>query len=287
MLTERDAELLTALFTHQLMDRGQIQALYFSSVPRCNARLRQLFDQGLVGRTFSPLSPYGSQGLYRISARAASIVAGRLDMDAAEVKRLCRTGEESPQFVEHTLAVVDFYLALRKSVVEHPDAVIETWLPELLCRHEYEVREPGAPAARSVAIPPAGRGWRAQVFKPDGFARLWTPGGGYRSYFLEVDRGHTSSSRWAQKLTFHRRYAESGLFAETYGGASGDFTTLVITTGERRLAHLSEIAQQEGACRFWFTTFSQVEERGALAPIWHVPATQQQREPLPSARALV
>ena len=268
VLTERDEALLADLFTHQLMDRGQIQELYFSSVPRANARLRQLYDHGLVTRTFTPLSPYGSQGLYRVGAAAAAIVAARLDMDAGEVKRLCRTGAESPQFVEHTLAIVDFYLALRRATENLPEIGLDLWLPELLCRHEYEVQETGKPL-------PMGRrsGWRSQVFKPDAFVRLSTRGG-YRSGFVEIDRGHTSSAKFSEKLSFHRRYAESGLFAQMYGKESGDFVTLVVTTGERRLGHLREIARKtrEGGC-FWFTTFAEVRSPGPLAPIWQVPGS--------------
>ena len=85
-LMERDELLLTELFVHQVMSRGQLQELYFGSVPRCNARLRKLFDHGYVTRDFHPMAPYGTQGIYRIGPKAMTIVAQRLDMDAAYVK---------------------------------------------------------------------------------------------------------------------------------------------------------------------------------------------------------
>ena len=54
-----------------------------------NARLRKLFDHGYVTRDFHPMAPYGTQGIYRIGPQAMTIVAQRLDMDAAYVKQLC------------------------------------------------------------------------------------------------------------------------------------------------------------------------------------------------------
>ncbi|MES2463312.1 MAG: replication-relaxation family protein [Armatimonadota bacterium] len=256
ILTERDEELLTDLFTHGLMDRGQIQELYFSSVPRCNARLRQLFDHGFVTRAFAPNAPYGGQGQYRAGRAAARVIAARLDLDAGEVRKICRTGTDSLQYVEHTLAIVDFYLALRRATAKAA-VTIETWLPEMLCRHEYKVRD-------------ASGQWRAQVFKPDAFVRLaaaerlW-------SFFVEIDRGHTSSGKFAEKLAFHERYGESGLFREMYGADSGIFWTLVVTTGERRLEHLRAIVEKEKSDLFWMTTFAALETEGVLAPIWRVP----------------
>ena len=272
ILTERDETLLTDLFTHGLMDRGQIQELYFSSVPRCNARLRQLFDHGYVTRAFAPNAPYGAQGQYRAGRAAARVIAARLDLDAGEVRTICRTGADAPQYIEHTLAIVDFYLALRRATGATAESAavaapavaapavsvsIETWLPEMLCRHEYKVRD-------------ASGHWGAQVFKPDAFVRLEVQGQ-FWSYFVEIDRGHTSSGKFAEKLALHQRYGESGLFREMYGPESGAFRTLVVTTGERRREHLQAIVEKAGSDLFWMTTFHSLEDEGALAPIWRVP----------------
>lgn len=266
ILTERDEALLTDLFTHGLMDRGQIQELYFSSVPRCNARLRQLFDHGYVTRAFAPNAPYGAQGQYRAGRAAARVIAARLDLDAGEIRSICRTGADAPQYIEHTLAIVDFYLALRRATektvaLAAPEVSIETWLPEMLCRHEYKQRNTSGHL-------------QAQVFKPDAFMRLEAREQ-FWSYFVEIDRGHTSSGKFAEKLSFHKRYGESGLFREMYGLESGTFRTLVVTTGERRREHLQAIVEKESSDLFWMTTFASLENEGALAPIWRVPGGRE------------
>jgi len=253
-LGTRDEELLCTLFLHQALSRGQIQTLYFGSVPRCNARLRQLYDHRYVRRYYLPRAPYGSQAIYLLGQAAIPVVAACLERSPAEVRSLCR--QETPTFLEHTLAITDFYLALR-SAVEQQDIQIERWLPEMLCRHEYEMRAQGA-------------GWHKEVFKPDGFVRLACgQPAAYHSFFVEIDLGHTASGQFLGKLEGHRRYLQSGLFAETFG--CDRFATLVVTTGEVRRDHLCALAQSRGTDLFWFTTFAAVQEQGALEAIWQIP----------------
>lgn len=252
-LTERDEALMADLFLHQTMDRGQLQELHFGSVQRCNMRLRKLFDHGYVSRDFHPMSPYGAQGTYRVGPKAAEIVARRLDADAAYVKQLCQ-GSKRPEFLEHTIAIVDFYLQVRRSLASQSTVTLETWMPELQARHEYDVQIPGSAS------------WKKQVFKPDGFLRLKTASQQY-AYFVEVDRGNASAKTFAQKVDHYRLYKQSGLFSEMYG--DGSFSVLVVTTGEKRLAHLKDIVEELGCSYFTFTNQKALEGRGLLAPIWH------------------
>ncbi|BDI34170.1 hypothetical protein CCAX7_62210 [Capsulimonas corticalis] len=264
-LGPRDREMLVDLYHHQAMLRGQIQALYFVSVARCNDRLRQLFDHGYVQRYFHPASPYGAQAIYTVGRNAAPVIAAALGTDAAEVRRRCRA--RTPAFLEHTLEIVRFYLAVRAATQGPEQAQIELWLPEARCRHEYEMAAAGA----------ANR-WRKEVFKPDGFIRLDAGDKGYRSYFLEIDLGHTSSRQFRNKLADHERYLRSGLFEERFG--CSEFRTLVVTTGARRLSNLLSLVRKEAEDLAWFTTFEELEEHGALGAIWRSARS-------PCARSLV
>lgn len=227
-LEERDKELLCDLFLHRAMARGQIQALYFSSLVRCNARLRQLFDHGFVRRYYHPAAPYGAQAVYMVGKSAAAFIAKRLEMELRDVQRQI-SGTKSPTFVEHTLAIIDVRIALMSAVRDNPRVGVERWLAEPLCRHEYDIR-----AVEGT--------WRKEVFKPDAFVRLHlSHERRYLSYFLEVDLGHTSARQFVEKVHMHRRYLESGLFQQIYGGTS--CAMLVVTTGERRLQNLQSLAR--------------------------------------------
>jgi hypothetical protein len=254
-LEPRDEELLCDLFLHRAMSRGQIQALYFGSTVRCNVRLRLLFDHKCVSRYYLPFAPFGAQAVYSIGKAAVPLVAARLNMDITEVSQQYRRAK-TPQFLAHTLEIVDLRLAFRDASLVH-GAEIERWLPEIQCRHEYEARQPDG-------------SWRKETFKPDAFVRLAKHGSSsYWNYFLEVDLGHTSSRQFLGKLHGHRRYLESGLFQETFG--CDDFRTLVVTTGAGRLENLCSLAESSRSDLFWFTTYEQIKKSGVLGAIWQVP----------------
>jgi Replication-relaxation len=255
-LEERDKQLLGDLYLHRNMSRGQIEALYFGSTPRCNARLRQLFDHGFVSRYYLPAAPFGAQAIYSIGKVAVPVVARSLDIEITEVRRQYRRGK-SPTFIEHTLEVVNLLIAFRAATVEHSDVEMERWLPEILCRHEYEIRSGN------------GGKWTKEVFKPDAFVRLLDHRSGtYHNFFIEVDLGHTSSRQFLSKLMSHQRYLESGLFQEVFG--CHEFKTLVVTTSVNRLNNLRSLVEAQESGLFWFTTLQQCS-KSVMEPIWHQP----------------
>lgn len=254
-LEERDEQLVCDLFRHRAMSREQIQALYFSSLVRCNARLRLLFDHKFVSRFYPPAAPFGAQAIYSVGRAALPLVARRLELELPEVRRLARCSQ-TPTFIEHTLAVVDIYLAFRQAAKEHESLRLERWLAEAECRHEWDIRSA------------MGGKWKQEAFKPDGFVRL-EHGGEYHNFFIEADLGHTSSRQFLGKLLTHRRYLESGLFEQTYGGK--EFRTLVVTTGERRLRNLRSLIENQRSDLFWLTTFTELRAGCVLDAVWAVP----------------
>ncbi len=258
-IEERDEQLLGDLFLHRLMARAQIEKSYFSSTVRANARLRLLFDHGFVLRHYPPCAPFGAQAIYSIGKAALPVVSRRLEMDLEEAKRFYRR-TQTPTFIEHTLAIVDVWLAFREAAQRDDTWTVERWLAEMQCRHEWDIRA-------------AGGAWHKEAFKPDAFVRLET-GEGLHHFFIEVDLGHTSARQFLGKLLTHRRYLDSGLFAQTYGGQS--FRTLVFTTGARRLRHLRAVVEEQGSELFWFTTLENSRTRLREA-IWEVPFHTERR----------
>jgi len=252
-LQARDARLIREIFLHRAMRRSQITGLgFFGSVNRANARLLKLTRAGLLRRVQMPIETEGQQFVYQAAIGAAGILARELQTDEVAVSR--RLGAISPLCLAHTLRIVDVRLALERAAAARGVGV-RRWLPELLCRHEYETRSSSG-------------AWRAQVLKPDAYVEI---GLGERRwpYFVEVDLGHVSASRFAEKLMAYDRYLLSGVFEEAYGAPS--FDVLVITTGERRRGHLGALSKGTNGRGpdLWITTFGEVGQEGLDAPIWH------------------
>jgi hypothetical protein len=259
-LEPRDEQLLCDLFLQRLMSRGQIERLYFSSTGRCNARLRQLFDHKFVSRFYPPFAPYGAQAIYTLGSTAPPLVARHLKMELPEVIRYHRRSK-TPSFIEHTMAIVDLWITFRGALRNEAQWELDLWLPELQCRHEYDIRA-------------AGGKWKKEAFKPDAFARLARRDADvFHNYFIEVDLGHTSSRQFLNKLLTHQRYLESGLFQESFEART--FRTLVVTVGERRLRNLRLLVASQNSDLFWFTTFENLQQKGVLSRIWTNPSSEE------------
>ena len=277
---ERDLALLCDLFTYGAMLPEHIHALFFAGRTRrrMNQRLQQLCSAGLVSRRPLPLGlsaalPHaaarGLPWVYGLGRDGAPLVAARLEWDLADGRRLVRLG--TPTAAAHTLEIVRLRLAAEDAVrrrndretdgaVATDDKVEMEFSPERLLRHAYQVRASGG-------------AWRDEIYKPDALLKVAFAGGLWRHYFAEIDLGHTGASEWGLKAAIAHRYQKTGLFRKRYG-ADG-FRTLVCTTGERRLARLSQLLIRqlgaENASRFGLTTFAQIASGGLLAPVWHVP----------------
>ena len=247
------------------MTRTQLISLgYFTSVSRCNRVLRRLFDRQYLQRHFLPEAPYGAQTIYTIGKAAAPLVAAHLEQEVADVIEQSRRG--TPAFLTHCLAIVDVRIAFQEAVKLREDVSIERWIPEMLCRDEYQVRTSGSGDST----------WCTEVFRPDGFVQLKQDGRKpLHGFFLEIDLGHTSSKQFVGKLNTHEHYLKSGLFAEVFDAVPNDeFNTLVVTTGNGRLSNLCDLVEQNASRLFWFTTFEAIRSHGALGPIWRVPGHQ-------------
>lgn len=243
------------------MSRGQLQALYFHSVVRCNVRLRQLFDYDFVARYYLPAAPFGAQAVYSIGKAALPLVARDLELDMAAVNKQYRR-TKTPTYIEHTLEIVNLMIACRTVAAQDPEIELERWVPETLCRHEYNIQQAGK------------SGWTKEVFKPDAFVRFTTKSRDQVwNYFIEVDLGHTSARQFLGKLAMHRRYLESGLFQEIFGCA--EFRTLVVTTTPGRLKNLRSLVEAQKSNLFWFTTCEAIAKWGISGEIWQIPFQPQ------------
>jgi hypothetical protein len=104
---------------------------------------------------------------------------------------------------------------------------------------------------------------------PDSYFVIETPHG-RAHFFLELDRGTMSTTRFTTKILAYNTYVESGAYQRRYQTRS--LRVLTVTSSSKRLTNLKEATDDaKGGRLFWFTTLRAVTPTTVLhTPIWQV-----------------
>ncbi len=136
-LTGRDVLIVLEVYLFRILSAPQIEALFFPSPkPRgcrtsCQKRLQLLFHHGFLSRIELPIKlgdgrkPFN----YALNERGADLVATKLDVDRADVAWNSKHNQLGHQFVEHTLAVNEFRIAIRL-LTESGIFNVKSWIGE-------------------------------------------------------------------------------------------------------------------------------------------------------------
>jgi hypothetical protein len=246
VLTERDAAIAWACFEYQWLTRQHLQRLFgVPGVTRANQRLRQLYDAGVLQRLRVGTVGQGLQPVYLAGEAAVPLLAERSGLPVAAVKeRLREDARASAALLPHDLAVNDVRIGLTLGLRSADGAGLETWLNAREC---YDAYRPD----RSL--------------RPDGYFRfVWRDL--VHSFFLEVDRGTVSLSRFRAKVERYLEYRDSGAYEARYGLTR--FRVLVTAPTEARLAHLLEATREATGRGFWFALTGTAAEEGPHETIW-------------------
>lgn len=250
-LTERDECLLTDLYQHGTMLRGQLQALHFeeSGLRRVNRRLQSLSQARLIVgaplplgplSTLTPASSPGSSGqwVYRLGSQAVPILAARLGLDRDIVRRRVRLG--SPTALAHALEIAQARVVLAVLGKTEPHFRLESFQPEVC--HSWRARLADGQE-------------RGESFRPDALIRYrWE--GCANLAFLEIDLGHTSQEEWKHKRELAGRFLTSGLFAKHYTDRFV-FDIWTLTTTTRRADTLRRAAEKDAPGLYHVTTLQE------------------------------
>lgn len=263
-LQPRDRELMTLLYRFDCMRRGQLERLFFDSTPRSNDRLLQLLRHRYLRRYFRPQNRHGSQAVYGVGPAAVPVIAGDLGVAGRSAQERLRA-TWPPKFLDHQLALCDFYLALCAACQTSERYSLEQFLPERECFDAYEYRQPGR------------RQFTKETFRPDGYAKLVNNASGIIHHaFIEIDLGNQSYDRFASKIERYLRYVDTGLFHEVY--CADNATVLTITTNPLRVERFVALCPNDRRVRFLFATFSAIQSDGPLAEIWQVSGNHDAKE---------
>jgi len=255
-LTVRDVSIILSIYENRFLKRDQIQRLHFpnASVSACNMRMKKLEEHQFLDRLVKPVAAGSAQAAYALDKRGADVVAATLEIDRHQVRWNRANNRVEFFFLEHTLGVSEFRVCL--------DVALAARREELLFYQRGDRSH-----LRRISV----TGVRKKYFvvAPDAFFGIQT-GRGKCIFFLEVDLGTETLSRFAEKVTAYKRYWKSRQYTEEYG--FNNFRVLTVCESERRLANLRQATGKVGGRQmFLFTTFSAMQQNSPLGSVWLSP----------------
>jgi hypothetical protein len=246
--TPRDMAMLMALDSYRYLDRGQLQALFFSGPRSCQYRLRWLVGHGLV-RTWRVVMRPGRvcrSSIYLLSRRGAAALAEWLDEEPRQYLRRAEHALERRFHLVHQLEANQFFIDLAFAARELPAHGLYHWVGEHGIQDAYAEGDERGPI-------------------PDGWGRLVTPDREVLIH-LEWDRGTEQPRRLRAKL-----HAYAAYFADR-AGATANQILFVAPTGhrERQIASLlpDHVEADRESCRFWTSTTAFLAATGPLGATW-------------------
>jgi hypothetical protein len=275
-LTVRDRRIVLAVHKFRLLSSPQIEALFFQSEkPRgrktsCQRRLQLLYHHGFLDRIQLPIvlgegrHPY----VYALDEVGVDLVASVTELDRAEIGWKPANNILGPQFVTHALAINDLRVVVT-CLTRGPRFSLKGWIDEGQFRS----------AAMKQRVPFRLRGARVVRNYPDGYFALGVAQASKPAhFFLEVDQGTMTNTRWRDKVKAYVEFRNRGLSRQHF--STRKFRLLAVTTSSRRLRNLKRATELAGGDHyFWFTTQENVDiwnPEQLLEPVWSV-ATKDER----------
>jgi hypothetical protein len=257
-LMPRDVSIILSVYENRFLKRDQIQRLHFAGASRiaCNMRIKKLYEHKFLDRLVKPVAVGTHQLVYALDKRGADVVAAAIEIDRRKVRWNRANNRVEFLFMEHTLAISEFRVCLDVA---------------LTCRREELIFWQRGDRSHLRRISMTGAKKKYFVVAPDAFFGIQS-GRGKHIFFLEVDMGTETLSRFAEKVIAYKRYWKSRQYTEEYG--FNHFRVLTVCESERRLANLIQATGKAGGRQmFLFTTFFQVQSTGPLGSVWLSPFT--------------
>ncbi|MHB8181304.1 MAG: replication-relaxation family protein [Acidithiobacillus ferrivorans] len=255
-LTARDVSIILSVYENRFLRRDQIQRLYFAntSLIACNVRLKKLHENRFLDRLQRPATSVVAQAVYALDRRGAGVVSATLEIDRHKVKWNTANNNVEWLFMNHTLGISEFKVCLDLALAKRPEEI-------------FFYQRGDRSHLRRISM--TGTKKKYFVVAPDAFFGIQS-GRGKHIFFLEVDMGTETLSRFAEKVTAYKRYWKSHQYAEEYG--FNHFRVLTVAESDRRLVNLIKATGKAGGRQmFLFTTFEAIHASNPLGSIWLSP----------------
>jgi hypothetical protein len=255
-IDERDLQVLLLLLEHKILTTHQIASLCFRSLRRCQHRLRELKNLGLVS-SFSVGRGFGegrAPACWHLTKQGLVEIADAKDVRTSDLPWVADSSYRTNKLIAHRLGVNAFFCALAEASRALKDHCLATWRPE------HWVRT------------------RAAEIKPDGFGRYVHPGGACELYF-EYDRATEARGALTRKLGGYLKLA-TGWTREQELTGFPNLLVLVpeveregeVATAFRSATTSLHVGSLASSFPLYVASEDRLTELGVLAPAWkHVP----------------
>lgn len=271
VITERDTQILSLVYTLRAMTTDQIRRTVFHTYGKstqCDLRLKLLFHHGfLERRSQTVLYEKNKPLIYLLTEKGAKHLAEVSGDKRSDIVWHPKHNQISTQRLQHLLQVNEIRTSIEQAAEEC--AYTLDWLDEFTIRRlklydRFTVQYLSGITTKTTLI-------------PDAFFTVDTPTM-WLSCFLEVDMGTESLKTVSEKLCKYLAYLTTNSYQERYGAQDEEGNkiypcVLTITTSQERLDHMRAIAKDIAAGDiFLFCTFSAVSSGQVLSrPIWQTP----------------
>jgi DNA-binding Lrp family transcriptional regulator len=280
-LTDEDVAIVRELARHRFLRSSHIGQLVHRSVDRTNDRLSRLFHAGYIDRPRAQLDYYPTSGsapiAYALADRGARLLIERDGIEFSNVEWSRKNREAGRPFIEHQLEIMDFAVALQRSISARSD--VRLIRPEeIVASFPEKTRDARNPLAMSVRLSHQGM-MRDIGVVPDFVFGLQFADGSRRCFMVEIDRGTMPIVRRDFSQTSFERKMRAYLTAHAarqherqFGWKA--FRVLTITTDHHRKRSMMEVLQRlhvphsPGAQLFFFTSREEVRASDPLALVW-------------------
>lgn len=225
-LTERDKEIILAVHDHRFLRLDQLQRLFFPCVRIAQRRLKMLHDLGFLDRVRIPQGEGSTQYVYCLGKAGAYLAAIKRGISREGIRWNKRYNMVELVFLEHTLAVGEFYVELREAERRSERVRLLEWVPDREIKARF-FRDGGR------AVPDAYFKLAVYEEQVNDFIDF--------DYFLEVDMGTMRCRSFAGKIA---RYVNFHTMEDTKGWFESFPTLLITAPSESRLKTLKRATQK-------------------------------------------
>jgi hypothetical protein len=254
-LDERDRAILQALVEYKVLSTNQVQILFFGSLRRCQHRLRELKDAGIID-SFHPPQDFGrgrSPEYHFLTDLGASVLAVCEGVPRGELPWVPDASYGENRNLAHRMGVNAFFCALVEASLPQQGHGLHRWRPE-----------------RKVRT-------KAGEIQPDGFGRYLHPAGACQ-FYLEYDRATEGTTALTEKARGYLR------FAAGWGEGAAFPNVLVLVPDRGRETDVVEAweransgTRRRASVPMFLTNEHLLAARGVLGPAWLPADSEEER----------